>query len=63
MKNNKGFTLVGLLVIIAIISIISVIAASLLIKSIVKTEVRAIKEAVLIKYTKNTMLGKHSIKY
>lgn len=59
-KNNKGFTLIEVLVVIAIIGILAVVAITSITKSIDKAkvaefelEVRAIKDAVLNEYIDN----------
>jgi general secretion pathway protein G len=56
-KNNKGFTLVELLVVIAIIGVLAVVAVPALFKNIEKskvasleTDINAIKSASLAKY-------------
>ena len=60
-KNNKGFTLVELLVVIAIIGILAVVAVPALFKNIEKgkvadleSDISAIRSAVLSYYTNNS---------
>ena len=60
-KNNKGFTLVELLVVIAIIGILAVLAVPALFKNIEKgkiadleSDISAIRSAVLSKYADNS---------
>lgn len=70
-KNNKGFTLVELLVVIAIIGILAVVAVPALFSNINKAkatdvvaDVRAIKTAVMAQYADgsdiSTLNGKHN---